>query len=290
MRPCSPADLERLIPLLDEAFVFGKGRTVSLRLRFPTVFCHDNLHNLLLCSDGDEIASALAIRRFDWRDGSETFRGAMIGAVYTHPARRGKGFASHLLKMAETRLRAEKADFGVLWTGQPSFYARLGWVSADCGLLGEVEPGASMPEPPAGVTTMPIETGAPLLEKVRREWLNAMTLRRAEDYRQLPLPAERMDLLWREDAYALLGSSGTTGFLYELAGHPDGYPALWQEACRNRRRIFVNDRIDSPSCRWLTNHTRISWQNQNLAMWLPLSERVAPPRPGQWVIPYFDRI
>lgn len=331
IRSCRPDELERLIPLLDEEFIFGKGRTISLRLRFRTVFCRNNLHNILICTDGELIASALAMRQFDWREGDEIFRGAMIGAVYTHPARRGEGWASRLLGAAAMQLREQSIDFGVLWTGQPSFYARLGWVAADCSVLGEFEQNEStlncslagaaqkktvncrsgfnpthrakarptpesvlMPEPSGEATLLPVEASAPRLEDIRQSWLNATTLRRPEDYRQLPLPAEDVNVLWREDqgkaAYALLGSNGATGFLYELVGDDNCFPALWREACRNRRRIFVNDRADSPSCRWLTDHTGVRWKNKSLAMWLPLSKRVDMPRLGQWHIPYFDRI
>lgn len=283
------------MPLLDEEFIFSKGRTISLRQRFPSVFCVGNLHDILLGVDGEEIVSVLAMRRFAWCEGNELFRGAMIGAVYTHPMRRGLGLASCLLEAAAKRLRKEKVDFAVLWAGRQAFYARLGWKPADCSVLGEFFPPAlSSPEPSAGIVIKPIETLVPSLENLRRSWLDAMTLRCPEDYRQLPPPAERMDLLWNEDqgkiAYALLGGSGKTGFLYELIGHPDNFPALWREACRNQCRIFVNDRIDSPSHRWLANHTGINWQNKNLAMWLPLSKRITTPRLEKWHIPYFDRI
>ncbi|OGS92279.1 MAG: hypothetical protein A2Z95_01380 [Gallionellales bacterium GWA2_60_18] len=294
IRACRPDELERLISLLDEEFIFGKGRAISLRQRFPTVFCHNNLHNIIICTDGEVIASALAIRQFDWREGNEIFKGAMIGAVYTHPARRGEGLASRLLEAAAIQLREEKVDFGVLWTGQPSFYARLGWVSADCSVLGEIEPNNAILEPPDGVALLPIATSAHQLEDIRQRCLNAITLRHSEDYRQLPPPAERVDLLRCEEqdkaAYALLGSDGETGFIYELIGDVTCFPALWREACRDHQRVFINDRIDSASCIWLTKHTRITWQRKNLAMWLPLSGRVDTARLEQWHIPYFDRI
>ncbi len=138
IRGATPDDLERLLPLLDDAFIFGRQRTVSLRHRFPAVFRRDNLENLLLCLHGKEILSALAIRRFILRENGEHWRGAMIGAVYTRPEQRGQGLASRLLETAAQRLRADGADFGVLWTTQPGFYARLGWVAADCGMLGEM--------------------------------------------------------------------------------------------------------------------------------------------------------
>lgn len=294
IRSCQLSELDQLIHLLNEEFIFGKARAISMHQRFPTVYNRNNLHNIIVCLDKNKIASALAMRQFDWREDGETLRGAMIGAVYTHPLRRKEGLASSLLKASAMKLREQGIDFGVLWSGQPSFYARLGWIAADCSVFGEIKPGNFDPEFSGDTTLMQMSAGAPLAESIRQRWLNNIILRCPEDYLQLPLPAESVNLLWHEDpqktAYALLGSNKETGFLYELAGHPDSFPALWQAACRGRRRLFVNDQADSPSCRWLTDHTEITWQRKNLAMWLPLSKRATLPRLEQWYIPYFDRI
>lgn len=294
IRTCRPEELGPLISLLDEEFIFGKERTISLQRRFPTVYCSNNLSNILLCTDGKTILSALAMRPFDWRESNEIFRGAMIGAVYTHPARRGEGLASRLLKTAAIQLRAQNMDFGVLWTGQPSFYARLGWISADCGTLGKFESNELTSEPSGNVTILPMEANASRLEVLRQNCLNTMILRRSEDYCQLPLPAERINVFWCEDhggtAYALSGNSKKTGFLYELIGNENCFPALWREISHSYQHILINDQTDSPSHRWLTTQTGLSWENKNLAMWLPISDRVDMSRLGQWHIPYFDRI
>jgi predicted N-acetyltransferase YhbS len=294
IRTCQRGELDPLISLLDEEFIFGKRRNISLRQRFPAVYCGSNLHNILLCMEGGEIVSALAMRTFDWRDGDEIFSGAMIGAVYTHPARRGEGWASRLLKEAENRLRGTSADFAVLWTGQQSFYARLGWVVADCSVLGGFEPHGSIAALPGDAVRLPVPANEQRVEKIRQSLLSATTLRHPGDYRQIPVPAERIELLWCENqgqaAYALFGSSGTTGYLYELIGEADCFPALWAEMCRDRRRVIINDRAGSPSCNWLAAHAGINWEDKNLAMWLPLSERANMPRMRQWHIPYFDRI
>lgn len=294
IRSCRSDELAQLTLLLDEAFIYSKGRAISLRLRFPTVFCPDNLDNLLICSEDGVIASALAMRQFDWRDGGNVLRGAMIGAVYTQPARRGEGLASRLLAAAVERMRENGVDFGVLWTSQPSFYARLGWVAADCSVLGEIGAGQSMPEPPGEVIITSAVAAAPQLDSLRSKPDNATILRSQEDYRQLPLPVEHVVLLHcggtAIHAYALFGSSGETGFLYELAGDIHCFPALWREACRHCRRILVNDRTGSISYRWLSDHTRITWQSKHLAMWLPLSKRVDMSCIEKWHIPYFDRI
>lgn len=291
---CRPDELDELISLLDKEFIFGKQRTISLRLRFPTVYCSDNLTNIFLCTDGEMIISALAMRHFNWREGNEIFSGAMIGSVYTQPLRRGQGLASRLLETAAAQLRKNNIDFAVLWTGQPSFYARLGWVAADCSVLGTALTNNSTLTSSDAVTRMPISAGASLAEGIRQCTLNSMTLRHPEDYQQLPLPAEHVDFLWQENqgnaAYALIGTAGGTGFLYELVGDSACFAELWRETCRGHRRVFINDQARSPSRRWLTEHTNANWENKNLAMWLPLSTRVNMARLKQWHIPYFDRI
>lgn len=294
IRACQPDELDRLISVLDEEFIFGKGRTISLRRRFPAVYCRSNLHNILLCMGGKEIASALAVRTFDWREGDRIFRGAMIGAVYTHPAQRGEGSASRLLTEAEIRLREAQADFAVLWTERQSFYTRLGWVAADYSVLGQFAPNEFTPQLSGNVTRLAVEANELRINRIRHSRLSTTTLRHPDDCRQMPVPAESMHLLWCENqgkvAYALLGNCGTTAFLYELIGDTDCFPALWEEACRDCQKILINDQAGSLSCRWLTDHTGVSWENKNLAMWLPLSKRVNMPRIRQWHIPYFDRI
>ena len=299
IRPCQSDELERLIPLLDEEFIISRGRIISLQLRFPTVFCQNNLHNIFVCIDGKEIASALAMRQFDWRDGDKVYRGTMIGTVYTHPLRRGQGWASKLLAATATQLRERNVDFAVLWTVRPSFYARLGWMATDCSVLGEsvlgeIESSELMPESLCDVTRLSVEASASQLEKIRQRWLNTRTLRQPEDYCQLPLPAKGVEVLWQEHqgktAYALLGSNGETGFLYELVGDASCFQALWRETCRSHQHLFINERIDSLSCHWLAKHTDINWENKNLAMWLPLSKRVNIANLEHWHIPYFDRI
>ena len=192
IRAATPADLAQLLPLLDEEFVFAKGRRLSLAQRFPTRFAAERrAQQLLLAVDGQQIAAALAIRRFDWRDGEEIFSGAMIGAVYTRPPYRGQGLASRLLQEAAQRLRQEGVDFAVLWTDQPAFYARLGWQSADCGLLGSLKLAPSAPALPAGVHALPLSSAQAQVEALRRSCLPALTLRTPGDYRQLPLPADQ---------------------------------------------------------------------------------------------------
>ena len=94
VRPATPADLERLIAELDQQFVFGKGRRISLAQRFPAVYCSQNAGNLFLLEEQGNILACLACKRFEFLCRGDAWRGAMIGAVYTHPRRRGEGLAA----------------------------------------------------------------------------------------------------------------------------------------------------------------------------------------------------
>lgn len=295
-RAATPADLARIVPQLDEQFVFGKGRRISLAKRFPTVYCAENIGNLFVLEENGEILSSLVCKRFEWQRAGGHWRGAMIGAVYTRPARRGEGLASRLLDTAAKSLRDGGNDFAVLWTDQPVFYARLGWISADRGVLGEIENAPGAAEPHGSVARMPAPSADPAhIERIRRYGGDCLTARRAGDYRQLPPPAEAVDILtWSaggdQAAYALVGNYGDTSVLYELMGHPGGFFPLWHEVCRPRRRIIANDVSDSPSQRWLAQNTGLVWQPKPLAMWRPLSAQVDMARVADWYIPYFDRI
>ena len=295
LRTATPADLDRLLVLLDEEFVFSRGRRLSFRQRFPTVYSPENAGNILLAEDGGMIVSALATKYFDWQDNGEPFRGAMLGAVCTHPLRRNEGWASRLLAHAREKMLQDKVDFAVLWTNTPPVYTRAGWIAGDCGLLGELpEHSHAGAVPDAAVSPIDSEN-IQFIEAIREKWLTSLTVRLSGDYCHLPPPAEKVSLLLsgagtEHACYALVGQNGDTGFVYEMVGHPDGFEMLWNQICSLHQRVIVNDRPDSASHRWLAENTHITWQQKPLAMWLPLPGKADIARVSAWYIPYFDRI
>ena len=86
-------------------------------------------------------------------------------------------------------------------------------------------------------------------------------------------------------------SCGYTGILYEMIGHQDGFPLLWQEACRGRRRMLVNDESGSTSQCWLAATYRFDMAAETAR---DVAAVVGADRHGadaaRWYIPYFDRI
>lgn len=294
-RIAAPADLARLVPALDQEFVFGKGRQISLAQRFPGVYCAENA-DYIFVNGASEIASALVCKKFDLAHDGGHWCGAMIGAVYTRAQNRRAGLAGNLLAFAARTLAERAVDFAVLWTGRPAFYAAQGWQSADNGVLGEDNSAGAGGDIDAEVTSVPAHSiDAGRVERIRLNSRGGIAARSDADYRRLPLPAEAVELLlWEAGgeraAYALLGSHAETGILYEMTGHPDGFSPLWRAVRRGRARLLVNDENGSPSQRWLAQHAGLSWQPKPLAMWLPLSARIDMARMARWYIPYFDRI
>jgi predicted N-acetyltransferase YhbS len=294
-RTAKAEEFETVLTCLDQEFISGRKRHISLARRFPSVYRPENAKNIFLLEDSVGIASALACKHFDLQCQGQLWHGVMVGTVYTRIDRRGGGLASRLMNHAMASLRSEGNNFAVLWTTSPTFYARLGWQQNDEGLLGKVQT-KSFDNPIHHVSRIPLDRVEPArIEGIRQQWLDCTTIRSIHDYRQLPVPAESVELLlWSNDmeqeAYALVGNAGESGFLYEMVGNPIGFPELLSAACRNRRQLFINDYCDSPSQRWLSTTGAVTWEKKPLAMWLPLAAGVDTMPIKKKYIPYFDRI
>ena len=285
IRHCTPAELPALIALLDEEFIFSKGRSISLAQRFPTVLREENCANILVACGGEGIGAAIAIKHFDWIAPERSWRGAMVGMVYTRPAMRGQGLASQLLRAAAEKLHAEGADFAVLFTAQPGFYRRLGWTTADCGVFGTYASAGG-----AAAGCMPADANA--IEALRLLRPDAYAPRCHAHYRTLPLPAERLEMRISPDAaaYAVYGVQGDRAYVYEFGGAPSGYAALWQDICAAARTVHINERRGSAAQQWLAAIPGIGWRDQALAMWLPLAAAARNARFADWYVPFLDRI
>jgi len=285
IRVCTPAELPKLVALLDEEFIFSKGRSVSLAQRFPVVLHADNCPNVLVACRGDEITACLVIKRFDWITPGRRWRGAMIGMVYTRPDARGRGLASQLLHAAQDGLRADGTAFAVLWTAQSEFYRRLGWVSADCGRLGTY---ASAGGSAAGCA--PADANA--VEALRLRSPGAHMPRDSGSYRTLPLPAERLEMRVSPGAaaYAVYGVQADRAYVYEFGGAPTGYAALWQDICAVPRTVYINAHRGSAAQLWLSSLPGVNWREQALATWLPLAQPACARHFSDWHVPYIDRI
>ncbi len=292
---CRLEELPHLLELLDEAFISGKDRRLSLAQRFPQIFCETNLDNIYVAYVDDLICSTAAIKRFAWIAQGQLWQGAMIGIVYTRPEYRGRGLASLVMRTVQGDLSKAGVDFAVLWTTIPRFYQRLGWFLEDEGVFGEVE----LPQSPQCsnlvVAHSLTDKHIRWIDSAYSQWVPERVVRSELDYRVVPLPASSVDAFMVNETdelqgYALVGRSMETGYVYELVGHTATFEHLWCALANSYSKIYVNARQGSQSSQWLAPRVRIIWRPQHLAMWLPLSREAKRALVGQWYIPYFDRI
>lgn len=135
IKKTAPLEVEKLIPLLNEEFVYSKQRKLPIEERFPELFSENNLENLYgLYSDG-ALASFVAVKPVDIYDHGKTYKAFFVGAVFTDHRFRGQGYSSQLMEHVQNQYAAAGADFGVLWTGINGFYKKLGWITADKGVF-----------------------------------------------------------------------------------------------------------------------------------------------------------
>ena len=284
---CSGADFDALLPLLDQEFIFGKGRQLSLEKRFPATLERHRPQNILLARVGGAIASALATRPCTWVTPERSWRAAMIGMVYTRPELRGRGAASALLRATQAKFAEEGVEFAALWTAQPDFYARLGWLGIDCGTLGSVHAAS----PDAGLSAMP--PGAAdiaWIEALRPHYALERAERTEKTYATLLPHAERLELLRGDAAYAIVGRDRSHGYLYEMLGDAAEFPALWARLANRYHTLHLNLKRGTPAQRFLSAQGGISWQPQRLAMWLPLTAAARAAHFADWYVPFLDRI
>lgn len=284
---CTGGDFDALLTLLDQEFIFGRGRRLSLKQRFPATLRPQHPENILLARMEDAVVSALAVKPFTWITPERRWHAAMIGLVYTRPDWRGRGTASALMRAAQAKLEQEGFDFAVLWTRQPGFYARLGWIGADCGMLGSVQAATPGVTPPQAA---PDAADIAWIETLRPDYAPERAERSDMNYAAVMPPAERLELLRGDSAYAIVGCGDGHGYLYDMLGGAGELPALWATLAARYRTLWLNLQRGSAAERFLSARSGINWQPQQLAMWLPLAAAARGARFADWYVPFLDRI
>ena len=124
-------------PLLDAILdttyeIWHEGLTRAAYGRFyaaqqKTPWGRDHLRRVALVEGSDVLASA-KIYTFDATLDGAPIRVAGVGAVFTPPARRGRGAARELIERVLARETAQDADLALLFSEiGPDYYARLGF-------------------------------------------------------------------------------------------------------------------------------------------------------------------
>ena len=128
LRTAQTDDLAPLAELLNEVFRRSHGiADQDVTTDFPLVFSESNLCNcrMILCDGGVVSHAALWPRELAVQ--GEKFKAGIIVLVATAPEFRHQGYAARLMQDLQRTMCEEEYDLGILWTGVPDFYRKLGW-------------------------------------------------------------------------------------------------------------------------------------------------------------------
>jgi GNAT superfamily N-acetyltransferase len=269
---CPPERLGELEALLQEGFPSLRGRPLSER--FP----HAG-PPLVALGAGGAILGTTATRAFRWQAGGEDWRGLMIGLVFTLPEARGGGIAGRLLEAA---VAVEGLDFAVLWAARRDLYERHGWAAGDTGAVAEVRgrggDGGGVPLDEALAARLAALRGTGGVQRAACDWL------------AVPPPALAVEAHVAGGAYALAGRRDGHGYVYELAGDPAGFGAVWDSLLGAYAQLLVNDSAGSPSGAWLERERGVRFAPRPLALWRALSPRAGDVARRGWYVPWLDRL
>lgn len=288
--PARGEQLPAVLGLVDDVFLRSRGRSGSVRERFPGLLEEGGDGEAVVAVDDGQVVAAAVWRPFVWDDGERRWRAAMVGLVATRADRRGQGLGSAVMRGVHTRLEECEIEAAVLWSVRDDIYARLGWRSGDPGVCGESKgsrPGGGVP----GVEARPLDAAlaATLVDRHARRGAQHIE-RRAEHLLAVPPPADRViAYLAGDDAYALVGHRGDEAFVFELVGRRGELTALWAAVRAAAGRVVVNERRGSPVQRWLADQG-VDFADQDLARWLALNPAARAAPLAQWHVPWLDRI
>ena len=120
--------LIQLSDLLDDVFRNSRGvNDQHIFTDFPLVFAPFNHHNCRVIIEDGKVVSHAALWERELVLEDIRLKVGEIVVVATHPDYRLRGYASSLMRDLQATMQDENYDMGVLWTGVPDFYRKLGW-------------------------------------------------------------------------------------------------------------------------------------------------------------------
>jgi predicted N-acetyltransferase YhbS len=203
-RPIQERDRLPLRALLNDVFRRSRGITDQDFLDdFPLPFAAANNQNCrVIVEEGRIVSHAALWERELIAEGSRLKVGVIIGVATEAPFRR-RGHAAALMRDLQQTLHEEQYDIGLLWTGVPDFYRKLGWETVlPHGHVIELTPTQNRPQPADACRIVPF-TADEHLEGVMalHEREPVCFARTRDDYRKLlALPKVCVWVALRESA------------------------------------------------------------------------------------------
>jgi GNAT superfamily N-acetyltransferase len=137
--------------------VFRHPEPPDLGTRYFHAFCEGNRRNMRIIKAGGRVVAHAGIFYLNVRTPRGTLRVGSVGAVACHPDYRRRGFATAVVQDCAAKMRKDGAHLGLLGTGIPDWYRRMGWELAGSSCSFAVDAGNAdlLPEPSLPVVEGP---------------------------------------------------------------------------------------------------------------------------------------
>jgi len=128
LRSMTANDIPMVGRLLDHIFRRNQGvHDQSVLTDFPLVFAASNHENCRIVVVDDRIVSHAAIWPCELVVDEVRLRLGVIVLVATESGYRNRGYVARLMRDLQQTMHEQDYDLGILWTGVPEFYAKMGW-------------------------------------------------------------------------------------------------------------------------------------------------------------------
>ena len=138
-RGCGEFEVGPTMDLLN--FVFRHPDPPEIGTDYGHAYRHANRDNMRIIKVGRQVVAHAGMRYMELRCPRGDLRMGCIGGVCSHPDYRGRGYASAVMRDCVSKMHEDGIHVGLLGTGIPDFYRRMGWENAglrhryavDCG-------------------------------------------------------------------------------------------------------------------------------------------------------------
>jgi len=236
LRSICDEKLTQLSNLLDDVFRWSRGvNDQHIFTDFPLVFSPSNRHNCCVIIEDGKVVSHAALWERELVVDDVRLKVGEIVVVATHPDYRLRGYASSLMRDLQATMHDENYDMGILWTGVPDFYSKLGWeTNTPRGWMVEMA-GARLPTAEeigrSKFETCPYDEVRHLDGIIALHGRERVRFARSRDdfAALLALPKVKVWVATRNeevDAYLVYGNAMNKRGIIEYGGDPDGILAL----------------------------------------------------------------
>ena len=263
-RPARIDELDAVLKTVNYVHRILKGREPRIATECAHIYRPENIENIIIVADDRVVACTVGIWINEVALGDVTLRVGGINAMATLPDYRRRGLAEAVMRAAHEQMKRQGCVLGLLGTGIPNWYRKIGWELAGVSLLYRFDRGniGLLPPLPGGVTMRVADDGEDVIDEIIRlrngDRFGGLRDRATYQliYRSRSAGSHRAVLaVSQEQAVAYI--LAREGYVSEWAGPEDvvtGLIRTWEERCADQtvstsrrdeqHRGMTTDRMD----------------------------------------------